>query len=1505
MALNFSGLGFSFGAKDMGLSAMQEKFSAGFLQMQTAVQEMGQQVQPAFDKVGASVQTGLDTVKQALGSSLNFGGELFKKVTERARPFTDSLVRMGRWAGGFGKAFKQGVVETLKQGSFFFKKKSDDIKKSQQTIAGGFGEIKEVVRKLNDILRVNRLAGFVGAVSLGVLGKIKSGIGAVANSSGELSTSLEAMGVAASKQARQTAVNLGLTGKELKSVSKQAAGMSIGLNIGADTAATSIVGWTKATKEMRAVGIGSATDLAKLSEVVGVNGKEFSNMLIRMRKEMGFSDAQMKLLTSSFTAMGQQTGDVSGALGAMPEILDLLSEKAALMGAKLDPKQLAEYAAQTAGLAAGLGKMGLSADKARGMSIELAQSVVQAQKQLQNMYAGTQSELPDMVRELSIAGQDIDFAFSQISKGPSGFVKGLAHMALAAKEQGADVGHVMEFMRARLEQAGVQGIGPLVNFMRSADKSMLQTIQSVETANIDLGKLAKEGYSSGRTLQESFELAEQGFVESFRSIGKGRFTFVQETTKAFGTISRAMKSSTGTTRVAIGLFADMHALGAKALLPDFLQPYAHILGVIQKNMAGVIAVIAGLTFAFGPLGGAVGLVLAALVFFQAILYRTKKQTGSWEKAFLKIGEDIANFFKKLPFRIVKALTKLDNLFVWLRKGLRRAMSGKGGLFGNDFVKGIGQNLMASLSMLWSYIKGFARGFWKGLTGQFDPKGPEGASASADVAAMLGTALRSALQTVATFFTTTLWPAVVGVFKGLIAGLLGAADPETGENKTAAERFGQSVGEFIRKGLDKAYDLVRDYLKDWWRRVRDIWADESAPFSLKVQRTFQESGGIIVGALAVNKIVPISGALGTLGKALSALPWGSAVSGASSLGSSLSTLLSSVGALPAALAAVAAITAALFVGFLVWPEKTEEMVSGVRKWLSEAGENLAKWLTDTIVSFIGFSARLLAVGAKFIADFMKDPKKAFETLQEDIKKAIEDFDVGPALEMLFVRIPTALAQTIDTVTIGLVRSFLGGFFKGLAEKGKEYFPELGKFWDVLIQTFDDFSTKSVPELARTFVDNFFKALGSEKVEGAFEPLRKLLDENILPPLKEFWGIVKTIGDYFKESLATQINIVWTLIKVGIGLSIMAFLKLEAKLKHFWYWLMSKLVPIWEMLKQKAVEAWETLRSKWDEATGFFERLWNVVWGKTQETWNDIKNLIVGIWENDIKPKWEEVKDFFADIFNQAGLQKPFEELLDWLTTSWTTLEKELTAVKDFFSRTFDAIQASMRAAFEYLQGKGKKMLEPFLEALKLADKIIDGFRTKHFDHSIHTSAARSLGLAGESFEVFAASVEGQMRKADKALDPLSAKVSLLKNQAAMLDEALKMKKAVGFDAKMKLLTKLAASIAGGGRGKGTEVEGPRTAPMPPLVSGTGGLEQAIHQPDWWSGRGGYSEMFRKEMSALRQQVADLGRVMAATAPTPGRTQQPPGLITAARGRPARTNYRFEAEQPVESTLEGLG
>jgi hypothetical protein len=449
-----------------------------------------------------------------------------------------------------------------------------------------------------------------------------SNFNTILNDSMNLTTGLEGQMVGLSKGARALGANFGYTGEALNKFTREAASMALGLNVGEQVTAKAIRGYMEMSQSLdvaRALGISSAKELAKFTEAFGLDADLLRNSALRMRLEFGLSEEAISNVVGSIVSMGQQTGDVTGALGELPQVMEIMSAKAELMGKKLselDKSALVGLATQTSAIAAGMFRLNQSSDQVRSTAMSVTGAFLEAEKGLHNLFAGTNEEFPKMIEEFSIVGMDATKAMELMKSGPAGFMSAMAQMVQNAKGSGGDVERAFDFMRARLEQVFPEASKELMNFFRTADDAALTAIATTKSATAELGKLAKETFRTGRTMAEQMELMEEAFIVRLRKGAKGEVRdFVKGTRKEFMVWADKINELSADDGILGALARKMsliHHIGAKGLLPKALQPMSQVLGTLINQVGPLLVGFKLLGGSFTALLGPVGLVLGAL-----------------------------------------------------------------------------------------------------------------------------------------------------------------------------------------------------------------------------------------------------------------------------------------------------------------------------------------------------------------------------------------------------------------------------------------------------------------------------------------------------------------------------------------------------------------------------------------------------------------------------------------------------------------------------------------------------------------------------------------------------------------------------------------------------------------------------------------------------------------------------------------------------------------------------
>lgn len=812
---------FTFGAKDAGLNKRLKHYGVGFGKIHAALDDMG-----ASGKKGASgvkdFTSALDT-KQTEG--LNASLEKLHALLEEQLPNSSAKT---------GKA--------IRQQSSVFNTYTRDAGRGLKLIEGA-------VSRLGKILSQVKLSNFLSVFSLSRLGDIARGVENLATGGRNLTTGYEAQLVQMDKSARATAVQFGMTGKAVGKFSAQASSMAIGLNIDVGKASSAIYVFNSNMDELKALGFKSAQSFAKFGEVLGVDTNQFGFFAAEVKSVLG-DDAyakNAKNLFGAFGRFGQQSGDVKGAFDMMKDVVPQLKEAATSSGQIMDGETLARYGKGVAVAAAGFFAVSHNAAEAKSLALSMSSNMVKARQNIANMFAGTEGDLSAMATELGVATGDINASFNLIKSNPDEFAKGLFQMVQAAKKNGVPLEQQMSFLGARLGAAfGPEQAAQLMQFFEKGGEKALDAMADAQSATTSLAKMGEEGYRTGRTLAESFELAENRFIKTFRDVGRAEARkFVSETGKEFdkfGKKAKEIASDGGPLGAIVKKFSEMHQVGALALLPQSLRPIAAVFGTMLKEGAPLIGMLGSLGFRLSMLGP-----LLPIAAFGAFVWAMK----SAENQAVATAEEAANSGKSMRglSQGVRDLEKQQQKLVYGTEAwnnVQRQIDQKNYLLkmakAMKAAAGDEKKLAALRTQVAEHerqrsieqVKRIAKSVTQKV-GAFMQALPsivrEGAKMFVEVWKEIKDPLLDALKAAWSWVKTKAWPAIKDFLKGMWDGLIHGTKA-TGTS--ASTQLGARIGQVVRNALvfawrwakDTAWPAIVDFVKGVWDGLfRQAKADE--------------------------------------------------------------------------------------------------------------------------------------------------------------------------------------------------------------------------------------------------------------------------------------------------------------------------------------------------------------------------------------------------------------------------------------------------------------------------------------------------------------------------------------------------------------------------------------------------------------------------------------------------------------------------------------------------------
>lgn len=684
---------------------------------------------------------------------------------------------------------------------------------------------KEFRQLGKDILSLQKMQTFLSALSFEKLDSLNDKLNEIGNSGLNLTTSLESTFTGFIKETKQFGATVGKSGAELSKFSKQASSMAYSLNIGADTAGKAIYGFEAAAGDLKvadilkATGIESATAFAKFADVAGVSGDDFAYSLLGLGKAAGLSADQVGRIASKAAEFGTNANILGDSLGSMEELTSILQERTNL-GENADAT--GKFGEQIFDLANNLYTVTGQGKEAKEAAFSLAKTLTDSKKGFADLMAGVEgADLSDFTKQFSVVAGDADAAFAAMERGPQDFLKSVAGIVdgLSGSEQAGAI----EFFRSRMQAVFGDSTDLIVGMLKDTEKrSAIATMEIAKDATTNLGKIAKEGFSTGLTTAEAYSRMQDGFEARLRAkttVSTQLFLKrAKESFKDFDKFATEALKQGGLQGAVVETVANLQKFGAMAIIPSNLQGEFSMLGTAVDKLSGPIGKLTAMGIKLNSPLGMLTTGFGALAVGVASAY---KATDEFEKVGgKKIKRSFADRFDEALASVGQKLLKFVDV---------------------TLPKYVGAGVKSLANALRTLLTG-------GLA-----NGAEQTD-SGKVAASLAKSLKKALKAT--------WIFLKDAYKGFTAGLSGTLDANTASD---AQVIGGSLGVLFRKSLQFAYQSVVSYATGWWKKVTDIWADGSLSTMDKLKMIMANSIPVmLVGAVALMKFGPLFSSLAVVG-----------------------------------------------------------------------------------------------------------------------------------------------------------------------------------------------------------------------------------------------------------------------------------------------------------------------------------------------------------------------------------------------------------------------------------------------------------------------------------------------------------------------------------------------------------------------------------------------------------------------------------------------------------------
>lgn len=595
----------------------------------------------------------------------------------------------------------------------------------------------------------------------------------------ELTTQLEAVRTQSDTTARRVLGNAGLVGKGSAELRRQAVSMAEGLNLSADATARAVVASQDAKEAFKALGL-SARDVAKFEAMTGANAIEFGETFTRLRSELRLDDKQLKQMEETLVQSGSRLRDVGGQVTFLREMTKLLS-RAQASGIK----DIAGYGQEILKASAGFKAFTGSSGEATEFTRQLTEALIEGREGNSKLMAGLREDIPKVTEILAVEFQDIEKSFRRLEEGPEQFVNFFAEWGRRAKEVGGLTEANLRTLNARLsETMDPKFAAVLVNMVRKGAEGFAEFNGALK----DMPKSVKEinkAFTTGYTLEDQMRLMEEQMIANFRRIssaGKDLVGQMRPAFKEFGEDLHKMAQDKGPVGAVVRKMAEMHQIGAMALVPKALRPMVSTFSQLTKRMLPALDAVQGLIGNFFSFGGILRTAGLALGFVTMRLAQNKAKLGDSEKAVKATAKEFGNYIRQ----------GIEQVKMWLQMGPGLIDELKKIYFEVDDVlvgawKEVWPLLEPHVKTIGTKIMDFFNSFIAGLTNKFSASDKN--SDIANIGGSIGMFLREVLDRGIAFAKDHLGP----VLKDLVGNIADEFGRAVRENPAAAAALGVIYG----------------------------------------------------------------------------------------------------------------------------------------------------------------------------------------------------------------------------------------------------------------------------------------------------------------------------------------------------------------------------------------------------------------------------------------------------------------------------------------------------------------------------------------------------------------------------------------------------------------------------------------------------------------------------------------------------------------------------------------
>ena len=485
------------------------------------------------DTIALSAMYGADAVKKNIPVALDYMEDKFintfstvkmglEDFTEKSKSTGETVALSLMYASDGVRKFAGHAKVGLGHVGGMFRKTGDRVVNLGSRMSGAFNGMR------------NRLDRFQNRVMQFNVASIARSLSSLTGQTGNLSNELESMGVANAKAAKPIIATMNLSAKEMQKMTSRASGMAIGLNTDAASVAETLKAIHTAGEPAKRVLAEMATsekDWQRIVETTNMDMQTYVALAGDMVANWNMTPKQAAAVIDNMVALGKETklgiSPLKSLNGQMEEISTTFRGLPPSMQRTGDEiQQLVESGVRLGGAFKQMGKSEEEAVKAGNAAAKMFAD--QAAK-VETLYSiGGEGRLDDespLFKFLSQLGVGVDQAREIINVGSRDVVKGTSMIQDIVLDMGgkgtAAVDYALKGLLTGLGE-GASGLEYLVASATDGKKALHDMMNVTVQGQGALKQFGKDAYSSGRTLQESYDLARQSFETTVRSIARSQ-----------------------------------------------------------------------------------------------------------------------------------------------------------------------------------------------------------------------------------------------------------------------------------------------------------------------------------------------------------------------------------------------------------------------------------------------------------------------------------------------------------------------------------------------------------------------------------------------------------------------------------------------------------------------------------------------------------------------------------------------------------------------------------------------------------------------------------------------------------------------------------------------------------------------------------------------------------------------------------------------------------------------